>query len=162
MIKAFITEAIISKGYDGAPALRYTQGEKGDSVRFRIGMRVYDTRAENNTRWFNLPVKAFGAACERIKRMQLKEGSFINLLGRLDEESWEDPNTHELRKSNVIILDEVEYCYSGNNNKQSEAQEETLTQPKQSQNAVPKQETPAAQNFTGFEAFAPGGENPFY
>ena len=35
MLKVFATDVVISKGYDGAPALKFS--EKGDSVRFRIG-----------------------------------------------------------------------------------------------------------------------------
>lgn len=77
MFKVIATDVVISKGFDNAPALRFS--EKGDSVRFRIGKKVYDTRAENNTRWFNVSVKAFGDVCERIKKMQLKEGSFVHL-----------------------------------------------------------------------------------
>ena len=88
MFKVIATDVVISKGYDGAPALKFS--ENGESVRFRIGKKVYDTRAENNTRWVNLSVKAFGPVCERIKKMQLKESSFINILGRLDEDVWED------------------------------------------------------------------------
>ena len=84
MFKVIATDVVISKGYDGAPALKFS--ENGESVRFRIGKKVYDTRAENNTRWVNLSVKAFGPVCERIKKMQLKESSFINILGRLDED----------------------------------------------------------------------------
>ena len=96
MFKVIATEVVISKGFEGAPALRFS--ENGDSVRFRIGKKVYDTRAENNHRWVNLSVKAFGPLCERIKKMQLKEGSFVNLLGRLDEDVWEDAATHERKK----------------------------------------------------------------
>ena len=106
MLKLFATEVIVSKGYDNAPALRFS--EKGDSVRFRIGARVYDTRAEGNTRWVNLSVKAFGTVCDRVKRMQLKEGSRINLVGRFDEDVWEDTKTHEKKSASVIILDELE------------------------------------------------------
>ena len=52
MFKVIATDAVISKGFEGAPALRYS--ESGESVRFRIGKKVYDTRAENNQRWINL------------------------------------------------------------------------------------------------------------
>ena len=48
MFKVIATDVVISKGYDGAPALKFS--ENGESVRFRIGKKVYDTRAENNTR----------------------------------------------------------------------------------------------------------------
>lgn len=111
MFKVIATEVVISKGFEGAPALRFS--ENGDSVRFRIGKKVYDTRAENNHRWVNLSVKAFGPLCERIKKMQLKEGSFVNLLGRLDEDVWEDAATHERKSAMVVILDEIEYCAAG-------------------------------------------------
>ena len=42
MIKAFVTDAVVSKGYNGQDALKYS--EDGKSVRFRIGKKVYDTR----------------------------------------------------------------------------------------------------------------------
>ena len=105
MFKVIATDVVISKGYDGAPALKFS--ENGESVRFRIGKKVYDTRAENNTRWVNLSVKAFGPVCERIKKMQLKANSFINILGRLDEDVWEDSTTHEKRSAMVVILGEI-------------------------------------------------------
>ena len=40
MIKTIITGAVISQGYDNAPALKFS--EKGDAVWFRIGKKVYD------------------------------------------------------------------------------------------------------------------------
>lgn len=35
MLKVFATDVVISKGFDGAPALRFS--ETGESVRFRFG-----------------------------------------------------------------------------------------------------------------------------
>ena len=66
MIKAIITGAVISQGYDNAPALKFS--EKGDAVRFRIGKKVYDPKEEDNHRWINLPVKAFGPLCQELTR----------------------------------------------------------------------------------------------
>lgn len=166
MIKTVVTEAIISKGYEGADAIKIIQGEKGDIARFRIGTKVYDPKAEGNSRWFNLSVKAFNSVCERIKKMQLKDGAYINLSGRLDEESWEDPNTHEKKKAIVLIADEVEYCYAGNNgaNKQNaESGGQTAAQQTSApaQNQAPANTASApAEGFTGFEAF--GGQSPFF
>ena len=37
MLKVIATDVIVSKGYNGAPALKFS--EKGDSVRFRIGKK---------------------------------------------------------------------------------------------------------------------------
>ena len=156
MFKVIATDVVISKGYDGAPALKFS--ENGESVRFRIGKKVYDTRAENNTRWVNISVKAFGPVCERIKKMQLKESSFINILGRLDEDVWEDSSTHEKKNAMVVILDEIEYCSSGGGRQKSadtgEQSKATVTSPK----AVSNGDMPG--NFTGFEPF--GGVNSFF
>lgn len=74
MIKTFITGAVISQGYENAPALKFS--EKGDAVRFRIGHKVYDPNAKDNHRWVNLPVKAFGTLCDRIRKMKLQAGSY--------------------------------------------------------------------------------------
>ena len=156
MFKVIATDVVISKGYDGAPALKFT--ESGESVRFRIGKKVYDTRAENNARWMNISVKAFGPVCERIKKMQLKESSFTNILGRLDEDIWEDSVTHEKKSAMVIILDEIEFCSSGGG-KQKNVNAEG--QPKAAATSAPVSagsEMPG--NFTGFEAF--GGVNSFF
>ncbi|BDF58750.1 hypothetical protein CE91St36_15670 [Christensenellaceae bacterium] len=162
MLKVFATDVVISKGYDGAPALKFS--EKGDSVRFRIGKKVYDTRANNNYRWVNLAVKAFGTVCERIKKMQLKESSYVNIVGRLDEDVWEDPTTHEKRSAMVVILDEIEYCFSGGN-KQKEAGEtasgqQAAANPAPGTSATPIAEPSGDGNFTGYEPF--GGVNSFF
>ena len=111
MLKVFATQVVVSRGYDGAAAIKFS--EKGDAVRFRIGKKVYDPNAENNARWINLAVKGFGPICERIKKMQLKDGSFVNLIGRLDEDVWEDQQTHEKKSAMVIILDDIEYASGG-------------------------------------------------
>lgn len=151
MLKVFATQAVVSKGYDGASALRFS--EKGDSVRFRIGKKVYDPHADNDSRWVNLSVKAFGGVCERIKKMQLKEGSYVNLIGRLDEDSWTDSKTGESKSAMVIILDDIEYASGGGKTKENLAAE-------QQQNSVPQNVTaPAAEmpgNFTGYEPFGGG------
>lgn len=101
MLKVLATQVVVSRGYDGAAAIKFS--EKGDAVRFRIGKKVYDPNAENNARWINLAVKGFGPICERIKKMQLKDGSFVNLIGRLDEDVWEDQQTHE-KKSAILFV----------------------------------------------------------
>ena len=103
MLMTFGTPVVISKGYNDTPALKYS--ENNDSVRFRVGYKVYDTRAENNSRWVNFSVKAFGPLCERIKNMKLKEGSLVTILGRLDEDTWEDATTGE--KKSVPVLNTV-------------------------------------------------------
>lgn len=163
MFKVIVTEAVISKGYDGANALRFT--ENSDGVRFRIGKRVYDSREESNYRWININVKAFNSVCERIKKMQLKDGSFINLIGRYDEEQWTDNNGNK-KSASVIIIDEIEYSGGGtktNSEKSGTAEKEKPKDetPKQEQ---PKQEDAQQQSTPGsFEGYATfGGGNPFF
>ena len=150
MLKVFGTQVVISRGYDGAAAIKFS--EKGDAVRFRIGKKVYDSNAADNTRWINMAVKGFGPICERIKKMQLKEGSFVNFVGRLDEDVWEDSQTKEKKSVTVIILDEIEYASGGSRPKENQ----TTSQAANNSNATPVSEG----GFTGFEAF--GGSNPFF
>ena len=153
MLKIYATNAIVAKGFDGASALRFS--ENGDSVRFRVGHKVYDSRAENNSRWINLSVKAFGTVCERIKKMQLKEGSLINFSGRYDEDSWTDKNTGEARSASVVVLEDLEYA-GGNGKSGKEAQRETAPA---STPAAPIRQATQSQNFSGYEAF--GGNSYF-
>ena len=155
MLEVIATSAVVSRGYDGAAALRFS--EKGDAVRFRIGKKVYDTRAENNTRWINLTVKAFGDICERIKKMQLKEGSFINFRGRLDEDVWTDQQTGESKSTMVVVLDDIEYAGGKPKENQESNKQQNGTAPNTGA-AAPAQ--PAAgqtpNGFTGYEPFGGG------
>lgn len=166
MIKIFVTDAVISKGYNSSPALRLS--ENGDSVRFRIGKRVYDKREADNYRWINLNVKAFGSTCERIKKMQLKEGSFVNIVGRYDEDKWTDQTTNEPKSAPVVIVDEIEYCFSGGNGKQNRdgnnasdsSQSASVKQDTKGDHSAQSQQSQTPENFTGYETF--GSANPFY
>ena len=69
MLKTIITDAIVSPGYEGSPALKFS--EKGDAARFRIGKKVYDPKEEDSHRWINLSVKAFGPLCQELTRNDL-------------------------------------------------------------------------------------------
>lgn len=156
MLKVFATNVVVSKGYEGAPALKYN--EKGDSVRFRIGKKVYDTREEDNTRWINITVKAFNAVCDRIKKMKLKEGSYINLVGRLDEDKWPDQSTGELKTAMVIILDDIEYASGGGGKKEQKNGGQSTG--RNGSAAAASEEPPEENvNFTGYENF---GEGSFF
>ena len=108
MLMFFASDVVVSKGYQNTPALRFS--EKGDFVRFRVGQKVYDPRAEDNHRWINITVKSFDPVLvDRIRKMGLKEGSFISLSGRYDEDVWEDEETKEKRSMPCVILDNLEY-----------------------------------------------------
>lgn len=158
MLKVFATQVVVSRGYDGAAAIKFS--EKGDAVRFRIGKKVYDPNAENNARWINMAVKGFGPICERIKKMQLKDGSFVNLIGRLDEDVWEDQQTHEKKSAMVIILDDIEYASGGGKSKDNQNTDEAQGHPAAA--TAPAAAAPANNGggFTGYESF--GGGNSFF
>ena len=159
MLKVFGTQVVVSRGYDGAAAIKFS--EKGDAVRFRIGKKVYDPNAEDNSRWINMAVKGFGSICERIKKMQLKDGSFINFVGRLVEDVWEYQQTHEKKSAMVIILDDIEYASGGGKSKDNHTSEQTANGGQTASPAAPAQAAPSnSGGFTGYEAF--GGGNPFF
>ena len=181
MFKTFATNVVVSKGYEGAAALRFSGN--GESVRFRIGQKVYDSRVEGNYRWLNISVKAFGTVCERIKKMKLKEGSFVNLTARLDEEKWIDDESKKEKSQHVLIVEDIEYAYVGKSSEnQSQGQNQAAGQYQQAapagaapanQGQAPAANTVATQpvsepqaanpmesdGFMGFEAF--GGNNLF-
>lgn len=156
MLDVIATSAVVSRGYDGAAALRFS--EKGDAVRFRIGKKVYDPHAENNTRWINISVKAFGDVCKRIKKMQLKDGSFINFRGRLDEDTWTDQQTGESKSAMVVILDDIEYA----GGKPKESQESNKQQNSTVPNTGAAAQSAGAQMPNGFTGYEPFGGCSFF
>lgn len=115
MVAMTAPNVFISKGYENEPALKFS--ENGESVQFNIGWKVYDPKAEGDSRWINMHVKAFGQVAARIKNMNLKESSCVNLYGRLDEDIWNDKNSGERKKRFVMILDNIEFAYTGSKSK---------------------------------------------
>ena len=170
MIKMLVTKAVISKGFDGASALRFSESAENPSVRFRIGMLVYDKRAEKEHRFVNLSVKAFGYLVDRIRNMKLDAGMYVNIIGRYDEDIWEDKDTHEEKRAPVLIADEIEFSANAGNSKQNGDGSGAPVSGAQSQtppaNNVQGKTPPSAavgqvpDNFTGFEGF--GGTNPYF
>ncbi len=165
MLKFIATDVVVSKGFNDQPALRFS--EDGSSVRFRIGKSVYDKRAENERRWVNIYVKAFGELCARIQRMKLEAGSYLHIEGRYDEETWEDDNGKH--SAPIVILSDIEYAFSGNGN--GSGKQKSGGQGAANGNAAtgaansPQRRQNGAQDgmpdsFTGFSGF--GGANPFF
>ena len=147
MLRFTATNAIISRGFDNKSAVKFS--EDGSVVRFRIGERVYDKNAENNTRWVNINIKAFGNVAERIRKMQLKDGSCINLTGRYDEDVWTDRESGETRSQPVIIADDVEF--SGFRSKGGQ-KEEDRSEPEGERGISQSDRS----NFKGYESFGGG------
>ena len=170
MLKVIASNVVISKGYKDKPALRFSEGDK--AVLFRIGKRVYDPRAEDNYRWININVKAFGELVERIRKMKLDAGSFINIDGRYDEDTWPDPDDEsKTLRAPCIILADLEYAYTGNGgNKDSSATNSTSAAPSATQGSQPSAPTPEdpsemPEGFTGYENYGEEDslfpDNPF-
>ena len=159
MLQFIATNAVISRGFDNKAALKFT--EDGSCVRFRIGERVYDKNAENNTRWINLNVKAFGNVCERIKKMQLKDGSFVNFIGRFDEDVWTDRETGETRSQPVIILSDIEFSGSRSMNESKPDGKNAHEDDASPYGTEPAPASaPAGKNFGGYSSF--GGGSSFF
>ena len=50
MLKMIVTGAIVSKGYNENPAIRFFDNEKGgQTATFRIGQKVFDSRRKTIT-----------------------------------------------------------------------------------------------------------------
>lgn len=167
MLKFFASNVVVSKGYKNAPAVKFS--DNGDFVRFRVGQKVYDPRAEDNHRWVNITVKCFDPALiDRIRKMGLKESSFIDLSGRYDEDVWEDEETKEKRSMPCVILDDLEFSgggkRSGDGQKTVSNQSNTAPAPAAAPAAVPaaapQESFQMPGNFTGYESF--GGGNNFF
>ena len=166
MLKFFASNVVVSKGYKNAPAIKFS--ETGDFVRFRVGQKVYDPRAEDNHRWINITVKCFDPGIvDRIRKMGLKEGSFINLSGRYDEDVWEDEETKEKRSMPCVILDDLEYSSSGKRsgdgqkaNNQNGYAPAPAAAPATPPAVAPAENFQMPGNFTGYESF--GGGNNFF
>ena len=156
MFKVFATDVIVSKGYANQSAVRFS--EDGKIVRFRIGKKVYDKNAENNTRWFNVSVKGFGPIAERIQKMQLKEGSLIHISGTLDEESWLDQTSNTTKTQTVIILDDIDYASGGAKKEGQNQQQNSSSAP-----VAPAAGTGnAPENSPNFEGYSNFGGASFF
>ena len=87
--------------------------------------------------------------------MQLKDGSYVNLVGRLDEDVWTDDTTKEEKRAMVIVLDELEYASNGSGKSNNNQGANNQTAPTQNGSEAPADPT-ASDNFTGFEPMGDG------
>jgi len=90
--------------------------------------------------------------------MKLKDGSIVNVFGRLDEDTWEDQTTHEKKSAPVIILEDIEYASVGGGNKEGNSQGNGTGNQAASQSAP----APAGSNDGGFTGFEPFGGGSFF
>lgn len=153
MLAVLITGACVSPGYQDEPAIRFA--DSGKAAFFKIGKKVYDPNAENKQRWINISVKGFGDIPGRVEKMQLKEKSFINIRGRLDEDVWETKNG-ETRRALVVVAEDIEYA-GGGKQKENDSGEQAAYGAFTAPAAPPPEEAPG--EFTGYECF--GGDSFF-
>ena len=153
MMLQLITDAVISRGYDGTPALYVS--EDGQFLSFRVGHRIYDTRAQNNTRWINFNVNVTGELIERVRKMNLKEGSHINVVGTFDMRPNVNRDTGEVTTWPTIKAMSIEFA-SGYKPRQEPAER---PQP-QAQEGKPATQSEELENFVGYVPF--GSDNPYY
>ena len=164
-----LTDAIISKGFDGKPAFRFNDNKT--AVNFRIGYRVYDKNATDNHRYINFAVKAYNPICERIEKMKIKEGSRIHITGSIDEETWDDKESGQKITQKVIIAEKIEYASNASENGKSNGNgsngngQGTTAQTapaNQNQQNSSGDQTGTPDNFTGFDNFGNGTGNDFF
>jgi len=157
MIKVFAANVVVSKGFNDETIKVSTSG---DCVRFRIGEKKYDSRADDNTRWVNVTVKALGEMAERVKKMKLKAGSNIIISGDLDIESWVDEEKEEKKSAPVILLTSIEYQFGGSGGKSTKSEddedEEEAPKPKAKGKPSTKKQAEESDNFDGYESYGNG------
>ena len=103
---------------------------------FKIGCKVYDKRADKETRWVNFNVNAFDDLAERVRRMNLKEGSHINVMGNFDMKPWVNRETGEITTWPTIRAVNIEYAASALPKQDAQtAQKAVPVQDKQEQSA---------------------------
>ena len=123
MVKTFVTNGVVSKGYDGAEAIRVNEGKT--VATFQVGVSKYDKRAEGNRRWVNFQCKVVGERnVANLLAMKVGANAHNNISGELDVESWTNKEGKTM-KTTVIIVDNngIEYAASrpASDNKQPAA-----------------------------------------
>ena len=153
-----ITKAVVSPGYDKTEALKFS--DSGEAVRFRVGIPHYDANAENNTFWEKETVKAFGAVCEQVKKMKLKEGSLVSFVGEKIYDSWEDEETGEIKHASAIKLFKVEYAGSGKKSDSDDDDDEEEVPKSKPKATAKKGTTSSASKKSAYSSVA--GSDEFY
>lgn len=110
MNKVAFIDVVISNGYNKEPAVRFN--DESTVFSFRFGDKIYDPKAENNTRWLNMTAKGFGNICKTVQKMKLSGGSHVTMFGKLTEEEWTD-NEGEVKRRQVFVADEIFYASGG-------------------------------------------------
>lgn len=128
---------IASKGQD---VVQFGKTDKGSgTATFRIAEEIYDPKYPNKKRYNNFFVEAHGFMADRITKMKLANGSYVNITCKLDfstsilerqecSVNKEDPNYGYMRyarglKMELIDISYASYYSSTDNSKESVKEE---------------------------------------
>lgn len=102
MFTLSINNARISKGFGDRPAVY--MNEKGTFMSFRVSWK------KDKENWENVSVRVLNPGLlDRVKKLDLKEGSTITVAGDLDFETYTDKNG-VTQKSPVLIAKDISFA----------------------------------------------------
>ena len=103
----------ISKGRDDVEAVKFDETtQKTPKASFNGFKGLYDAKAENRTKWLNYFFVAYGDVASKMQKMGLKEKSFVNIVGHLDQ-NHSVASDGTKRTYNSIVIDQIEYTTTG-------------------------------------------------
>ena len=89
MVPIFISNALVSDGFNNAPALR--QQANGE-VLFNVGHRIPDPQAQGGSRWINFENTVPPAIAQYLTQLGVKAKSWVNILATVDTRATVDKN----------------------------------------------------------------------
>lgn len=99
-----MTNVSVCDGYEDKMAVTFHTSKDGQQkyANFKVAQRVYDSSAKDDYRYNNWRIKCVGSELvEKIKRMGIKGGSFVDIVGaELDMEKF----TYDGKEFNVPVL----------------------------------------------------------
>lgn len=106
MATIIFEQVSVTRGIDGNGAkqdpYRYWENEYGSLGRFRASERV---GYGDNTKWQSFNFVAHGHMADKLKKMKLKEGSKLFVMGELIPEVFQGKNDSTVNRMVVKILD---------------------------------------------------------
>lgn len=89
MVPIFISNALVSDGFNNAPALR--QQANGE-VLFNVGHRIPDPQAQGGSRWINFEITVPPALVPLLNQLSIKAKTWVNILATVDTRATVDKN----------------------------------------------------------------------
>ena len=89
MVPIFISNALVSDGFNPAPALR--QQANGE-VLFNVGHRIPDPQAQGGSRWINFEITVPPALVPLLNQLSIKAKTWVNILATVDTRATMDKN----------------------------------------------------------------------